>query len=180
MRIHGVQKVSDGSHNHPPLQVHETLFLDGCRPKPFLIKGGFSRPGLLAQISRNSKESAPRPRAQLLKRFEAINSPSSWHTHKRPHCSCLQPTTPWGGENLKAAHQSEIKMKTPTQYWGKQGNNAFAVHAVNMLLVGRVFEGADFDRASEEFDAGCMAFKEQHWSRLDARAPPVGHAEGAR
>ena len=42
-----------------------------------------------------------------------------------------------------------------------------------MLLGGRVFRGADFDREAAEFDAGRMAFKEQHWSRPDARVPPV-------
>ena len=70
-------------------------------------------------------------------------------------------------------------MATPEQYWEKQGNNSCAVHAVNMLLGGHVFEEADFDRAAEEFVAGCMAFKEQHWGQPDVRVPPVDHAEGA-
>ena len=71
-------------------------------------------------------------------------------------------------------------MAIPEQYWEKQGNNSCAVHAVNMLLGGHVFEEADFDRAAEEFDAGCMAFKERHWGQPDVRVPPVDHAEGAR
>ena len=125
------------------------------------FKGGFPRPAFLAPISRNSKGSTPRPRAQLLEikkllveRFEAINSPSGWHTHKPPPCPCLHPPThlekntsgpPLGNKNGDAG-----------AILGEQGNDSCVAHAVDMLLGGHVSEEAD--RASEEFDARRMAF----------------------